>query len=103
MSDAIHQYDVVISVGSEAAVTRPGFLYELEQTLAREAREGGSELLIPVLLDDYVLREWAPNRQDLARQLRERVAGDFRGANDDLEFGRQLDRLVNALRAEAPR
>jgi hypothetical protein len=102
MSDAIHEYDVVISVCSEAAVTRPGWLNELQQTLAREAREGGSELLIPVLLDDYVLREWAPNRQDLARQLHDRVAGDFRGANDDLEFGRQLDRLVNALRAEAP-
>lgn len=103
MSDAIHEYDVVISVCSEAAVTRPGWLNELEQTLAREAREGGNELLIPVLLDDYVLREWAPDRQDLARQLRDRVAADFRDVDDDLAFGKQLGRLVDALKAKVRR
>ena len=103
MSDAIHEYDVVISVCSESAVTRPGWLTELEQTLAREAREGGSELLIPVLLDDYILREWTPHRPDLARQLRDRVAADFRDADDDSKFGRQLDRLVRALAAEVAR
>lgn len=102
MSDAIHEYDVVISVCSEAAVTRPGWLNELEQTLAREAREGGSELLIPVLLDEHVLREWAPDRQDLARQLRDRVAADFRNAGDSLAFDKQLDRLVKALKVEVP-
>lgn len=103
MSEAIHEYDVVISVCSEAAVTRPGWLNELEQTLAREAREGGSELLVPVLLDDHVLREWAPDKKDLARQLRDRVAADFRNATDDLTFGRQLERLVKALENEVPR
>jgi len=103
MSDAIYEYDVVISVCSEAAVTRPGWLNELEQTLTREAREGGSELLIPVLLDDFVLREWAPDRQDLARQLRDRVAADFRAVDDDLAFGKQLGRLVDALKAEVQR
>ena len=50
MNDAVHDYDVVISVCSEAAVIRPGWLNELEQTLAREAREGGAELLIPVFM-----------------------------------------------------
>lgn len=100
MSDAIHEYDVVISVCSEAAVTRPGWLNELEQTLARE---GGSELLIPILLDDHILREWAPDRQDLGRQLRDRVAADFRDPGDSHSFDKQLDRLLKALRVEVPR
>jgi hypothetical protein len=39
---------------------------ELEQTLVREAREGGAELLIPVLLDDDVLAGWDPQWKDLA-------------------------------------
>jgi len=103
MSEAIHEYDVVILVCSEAAVTRPGWLNELEQTLTREAREGGSELLVPVLLDDYVLSKWAPDREDLAPQLRDRVAADFRNTTDDLAFGRQLERLIKALKNEVPR
>jgi hypothetical protein len=30
------------------------FLNELAQTLAREAREGGTSILLPVALDDFV-------------------------------------------------
>jgi hypothetical protein len=100
MSDAVYEYDVVISVCSESAVTRPGWLNELEQTLTREAREGGTELLIPVLLDDFVLLKWAPERKDLARQVQSRVAADFRGHTDEAVFSRQVDRLLAALAAE---
>ena len=97
MNDAVHDYDVVISVCSEAAVIRPGWLNELEQTLAREAREGGAELLIPVLLDDFVLARWEPERRDLARQIQARVAAYFRGHGDVAVFDRQVDRLLVAL------
>lgn len=97
MNDAVHEYDVVISVCSRAAVTRPGWLNELEQTLSREAREGGAELLIPVLLDDFVLAQWEPERKDLARQVQARVAADFRGHEDSAVFDRQVVRLLKAL------
>jgi len=100
MSNAVYEYDVVISVCSKAAVTRPGWLNELEQTFAREAREGGTELLIPILLDDYVLAEWNPDRKDLARQLRSRVAADFRGFADEAIFSKQVERLLKALEPE---
>jgi hypothetical protein len=97
MNDAVHEYDVVVSVCSKKAVTRPGWLNELEQTLVREAREGGAELLIPVLLDDYVLTEWNPERKDIARQLRSRVAADFKGFHDVAIFSKQVERLLKAL------
>jgi hypothetical protein len=97
MTDAVYEYDVVISICSEAAVTRPGWLNELEQTLSREAREGGTELLIPVLLDDFVLSCWEPERKDLALQLQSRVAADFRGHNEESAFNRQVERLCTAL------
>jgi hypothetical protein len=100
MSNAVHEYDVVVSVCSRAAVTRPGWLNELEQTLAREAREGGTELLIPILLDDYILAEWSPEKKDLARQLRSRVAADFRGIADEEIFSKQVERLLKALEPE---
>ena len=100
MIDAVYEYDVVISICSEPAVTRPGWLNELEQTLAREAREGGTELLIPVLLDDFVLSRWEPERKALARQLQTRVAADFRQHKDDTAFNRQIERLCTALTVE---
>jgi hypothetical protein len=97
MNDAVYEYDVVISVCSEAAVTRPGWLNELEQTPTREAREGGSELLIPVLLDDFVLARWEPERKDLARQVQARIGADFRRHEDVAVFDWQVDRLLKAL------
>ena len=97
MNDAVYDYDVSILVCSKAAVNRPGWLNELEQILTREARAGGAELLIPVLLDDFVLDRWEPERKDLARQVKSRVAADFRGHADESDFNRQLDRLLTAL------
>jgi TIR domain len=98
MSDGIHEYDRALLLCSRNSLTRPGVLNELEQILAREAREGGTELLIPVLLDDFVLVGWSPDRPDLARQVRDRVAADFRSSESELEFIKQLKRLLKALR-----
>lgn len=97
MSQAVHDYDRVLLICSCASLVRPGVLNELEQVLSREAREGGAELLMPVLLDDFALAEWAPERADLARQVRDRVAADFRKYSIDSEFTKQLDRVLLAL------
>jgi TIR domain len=98
MSEGIHEFDRVLLICSRNSLTRPGVLNELEQILAREAREGGTELLIPLLLDDFALVEWTPARPDLARQVRYRVAADFRNAESDLEYSKQFERLLKALR-----
>ncbi len=100
MSQAVYDYDRVLLICSRSSVARPGVLNELEQVLSREAREGGTELLMPVLLDDFVLTEWVPDRTDLARQVRDRVAADFRKASIDSEFAKQLDRVLRALASE---
>jgi len=100
MSDAVHNYDRILFICSRASLVRPGVLNELEQVLAREAREGGTELLMPVLIDDFVLREWSPERADLARQVRDRVAADFRSASSDVEFRKPLERVLGALSNE---
>ena len=101
MCDGIQEYDRALLLCSANSLTRPGVLNELEQILAREAREGGAELLIPVLLDDYALNEWSPKKADLARQVRDRVAADFRNSNDEDTFQKQCDRLMEALKATA--
>ena len=101
MSQAVYDYDRVLLICSRSSLVRPGVLNELEQVLSREAREGGAELLMPVLLDDFALAEWVPERADLARQVRDRVAADFRNASIDSEFVKQLDRVLIALNCEA--
>jgi hypothetical protein len=98
MSDGVHEYDRVLLICSRSALVRVGVLNELEQVLAREAREGGTELLMPVLLDDFALGEWAPAKMDLARQLRDRVAADFRNTSSPSQFTKQLNRVLRALK-----
>lgn len=101
MSQAVYDYDRVLLICSRSSLVRPGVLNELEHVLSREAREGGAELLMPVLLDDFALAEWVPEHADLARQVRDRVAADFRNASIDSEFVKQLDRVLIALNCEA--
>lgn len=72
MSDMINEADKVILLCSRTSLHRNGVLNELERTLEREAKEGGSAILIPIALDEYVFEEWVPEKRDLADQLRSR-------------------------------
>ena len=96
MSEGIQSYDRVILLCSRSSLDRPGVLNELEQVLAREAAEGGAELLIPVALDDFVYEGWAPPRRDLARQVRSRVIGRIAAPNSRA-FRTGVDRILKAL------
>lgn len=94
----INSFDRVLLICSQASLTRAGVLHEIEETLAREAREGGSTILIPVTLDRFVLEGWTPPRQDLALAIRDRTIALFLGIAKDPEiFDRELERLLVAL------
>ncbi len=69
MATAVLEYDRIVLVCSKASLDRPGILYEVEQVLAREATEGGQDLLIPLVVDDSLFVTWQPTRPD----------GDHRG------------------------
>jgi hypothetical protein len=102
MRMGINQYDRVVLVCSRASLDRPGVLNEIEETLAREAREGGASILIPIRLDDYVLTDWAPRRPDLVQAVRDRVVADFRGPMDQLRiFEDAFAQLLEALERAA--
>lgn len=93
----VNDYDRVVLICSRASLDRPGVLNEIEEALAREAREGGSTVLIPIRLDDYVLGEWAPENPDIAQAIRDRVVADFRDTEDDQAFALALGRLLGSL------
>jgi hypothetical protein len=99
MREGVNDFDRVILICSRSSLDRPGVLNEIEETLAREARDGGATYLIPITLDDYVFAGWRPVRPDVAQAVRDRVVGDFHGADSDsAKMKRALEKLLRALR-----
>ncbi|HWA78465.1 MAG TPA: toll/interleukin-1 receptor domain-containing protein [Polyangiaceae bacterium] len=100
MRRGVNEHDRVILICSRASLARPGLLNELEETLAREARDSGNAYLIPVRLDDYVIDGWSPDRSDLALAVRDRVIADFRNHEDTDAFKAEVAKLIVALRVQ---
>ncbi|HEV2755511.1 MAG TPA: toll/interleukin-1 receptor domain-containing protein [Actinomycetota bacterium] len=98
--NALQRHDRMILVCSRASLDRPGVLNEIQETLDREARDGGATYLIPVMLDDYLLDEWSDIQPVLATRVKSRVAADFRAP---AAFDASLDRLLGALRKNSAR
>ena len=114
MRDGVNKHDRIILVCSKASLDRRGVLNEIQETLAREARDGGASYLIPLALDDYVYSEWQPADPGVAQAVRDRVVVDFRSADPtksdvvtretaEFSFNVQLGRLLTALRKDCPR
>jgi uncharacterized protein YjbI with pentapeptide repeats len=99
MREGVNSFERVILICSKSSLRRPGVLNEIEETLRREAREGGASYLIPIALDDYVFRSWKPTNALTAQTVRDRVVGDFNGADkDDAKFDAGVLRLLIALK-----
>ncbi len=97
MTSMINQADRIILLCSRSSMHRSGILNELEQTLVREAKEGGSDLLIPITLDDYVFEEWKPKKPDHAIQIRSRNIFKI-NRNLELEYTKTiLNKILLAL------
>jgi hypothetical protein len=101
----IYSHDRVILCASEASLQRDGVLHEIEEALEREQDEGGSEIVIPILLGPIFDTGrnappwWPADKEHVYVSLRKRVAADFRGAMQSEElWTEQLSRLLIALR-----
>lgn len=98
MYEGVNDHDRVLLLCSQQSLSRSGVLNELERVLEREAKEGGSEILIPIALDKFVYSDWAPNRPDLAKQIRSRVIIKIEGTQIETEDSqKQLSKLVTVL------
>jgi uncharacterized protein YjbI with pentapeptide repeats len=95
MNRGVYEYDRVILVCSKNSLQRPGVRNEIQLTLDREAREGGSNRLIPIALDDCVYTNWWPDRPENSRAVLDRVIADFRVPE---AFASSLSKLLTALR-----
>lgn len=96
---ALNAHDRVLLVCSQASLARSGVRNEIEETLVREAKDGGATYLLPITLDDFVFGGWRATNPDLADRVLLRVIADFRGADkDDEKFRAALARIVQTLR-----
>jgi hypothetical protein len=98
MRDAINSSDKIVFICSKKSLNRPGVINELEETLQREAREGGKQILIPISLDNYVFKYWHPDRTGLKQTILDRVVANFKGAKTDIAiFYSASNRLIEVL------
>ncbi|MFT3846175.1 MAG: toll/interleukin-1 receptor domain-containing protein [Lacibacter sp.] len=103
MRDGINSYDKVIFICSKNSLNRNGVINELEESLQREAREGGISILIPITLDDYVFTEWEPKLSGLKQTLQDRVIANFQGSlTDDIILQNSLKKLIRSLGSSSP-
>ena len=99
MKEGVNKYDRVILICSEASLDRAGVLNEIEETLQREARDGGESYLVPIRLDDYVFDGWNPKNDDVAQAVRDRVIGDFKAAKKNIKvLPSAISPLLSALK-----
>ena len=96
MHDGVNSHDHVLLVCSKNSLTRPGVLNEIERVLEREAKEGGSGILIPVTIDEFVYSDWAPERSDIASQVRSRVITKVE--TTEKSYNQSIDKIVKTLR-----
>ncbi|KIO36759.1 toll/interleukin-1 receptor domain-containing protein [Shewanella sp. cp20] len=97
MHDGVNKHDKVLLVCSKDSLTRNGVLNEIERVLEREAKEGGSDILIPVTLDDYIFTEWNPERTDIADQIKARVIINVDPESEN--YKQDIDKLVKSLKS----
>jgi TIR domain len=100
MVRAIEQHDRVLLICSQSAPQRPGWRFELKETLKRESREGAGTVAIPISIDEGLWTEWPRDMEPHRADLSARNVADFRGAMGNVDrFNEQLVRLLQALRS----
>jgi hypothetical protein len=75
------EYDCVVLICSENSLVRAEVLNEIEQVRIREANEGGSEILIPITIDDFLFVGWNPENPDVATRVRAPRCRGLSGGN----------------------
>ncbi|MGT2505927.1 toll/interleukin-1 receptor domain-containing protein [Cupriavidus basilensis] len=104
MHEGVNNHDRVLLVCSKSSLSRPGVLNEIERVLEREAREGGSDILIPLSIDDYLFSDaFTPDRPDIAEQIKSRVVARVPDSTTNRDgFEREMAQVIAALKRVGP-
>ncbi|WP_206951013.1 toll/interleukin-1 receptor domain-containing protein [Trinickia acidisoli] len=100
MYNGVNTHDRILLVCSKSSLSRPGVMNEIERVLEREAREGGSDILIPLSIDDFLFSDqFVSTRPDIVDQIKSRVAATVPNPKSNRDgFEQEMSRVVAALR-----
>jgi hypothetical protein len=116
----IKKYDRMVLLISDSSLRRQGVINEIVECLQREAREGASDVVIPVVLDGAIYGEWwtadvesgadgtrppteheIEQRKDIHGVLMERVHVDLKGAEPgDAKWNDGMRRILAVLKKD---
>ena len=102
----INVYDKMILICSKDSLDAWWVNRELDRILEKEKElnDGKPEaeqvrLLIPIMLDDYILSDWKSSRK---KEITRYFIGDFQGWKKEDQFDQAVEELVKALRVNGP-
>ena len=99
VNDAIRSCDKLLLCCSESSLESWWVKDEIRKALERERKEK-RDLIVPVMLDDYLLDGW---NDGLAAEIRSRLAANVAGwEGDHALFERGVEKIVSALRTKRP-
>jgi hypothetical protein len=99
----LQKHDRVLLICSKSSLNRAGVVNEIQETLDREARDGGATYLLPIMLDNYVLSGWRTAHPTFAERIGRRVIADFRGTRrNPAAFDKAMIRVIDALKIKSP-
>ncbi|MCX7121755.1 MAG: toll/interleukin-1 receptor domain-containing protein [Gammaproteobacteria bacterium] len=97
MTELANENERVILLCSKSSLDRPGVLNEIENVLVREAKDGGSSVIIPIALDDHVFEKWEPENSDIATQIKSRIIVTIDQDINTEKSQKALNKLLRAL------
>ena len=94
LTNCVEDHKRILIVCSASSLNDPYCMFVIEAGLSREAREGGRSVIIPISVDDYLQKRWAPTDKheiSVRRNLLDRVICDLSVTGDP--FDSQTARL----------
>jgi TIR domain/Trypsin-like peptidase domain len=98
----IQAWDKVLLCASKSSLNSWWVDSEIDRIFQKErelfkARQKKVLALIPLRLDDFMLSEWSSGK---AQEVKNRIAADFRGWEDETRFEKEFEKLVSSLRSD---
>jgi hypothetical protein len=99
----IQRWDKVLLCASKSSLNSWWVDSEIDRIFQKErelfkARQKKVLALIPLTLDDFMLSEWSSGK---AQEVKNRIAADFRGWEDEAKFKEGFEKLVHSLRSDS--
>jgi len=97
----IQECERMILLCSEASLNKTGVLNEIDKALGKEARQPGQINIMPIWLDEYVIKGWNPANSYIATEIKRKTGLRLLDHNfNSTETKKKLKKLLDDLQKE---